>query len=1109
MKSFDHAESSEEPSLKPEQAESVQHKSISPGGRSASDAAEEVDTEGTAGAIRKKPEPCLAETQPGGDVPLIATDQSPGVLAPVAKWEKYEIQKLLGRGGMGAVYQARDLRLNRKVALKFIRGDDPLLAKRFLQEARSQARLDHPNLCRIYEVGQVEDKPYIAMQFIDGQSLDQANAELSLHEKIIVIRDAALALHEAHRIGVIHRDIKPANILVQRRSDGLPQPIVMDFGLARESNTNRGLTETGTVMGTPGYMPPEQARGSSRHLDRRADVYSLGATLYELLAGQPPFTGQEVIDVILSVLNDEPQSLRALVPEVPVDLETIVLKCLAKEPVQRYDSAKALADDLQRFIDGDAIQGRRSSLRYRLARQVRRNRALFALGTITVLVAAILGALGLRIELRSRRQAALSQLLGQEIRDMEWLLRSARQLPLHDLEREKTIIRRRMGQLQTELVTYGELSRGLAHYALGRGHLALHEYPLALAQLRQAIALGVQSAEVNYALGFVLGKHFEQAMYEARLAGGGDWAKKQLKDIEPQYLVPAIDLLSRSREMKHDSPHYLDGLIAYYQRDYENALTQTAAALQSAPWLYEAAKLSGDVHHERALLARDVGHDEKAKQEFAAAVKSYEAAATIGPSDSEVYAALAETWVRQIEMAAQRGQPTHAAHAAAIAASEKVIASEPQSITGPLQKARASMMTMVVAGEGLSSEVRIRECLAAAEQVLEKQPGHPYASETAANCELSAAEGLRALGKDPEPLLRKALSRLVPILKIYPHFLHGRSGLGAAYILLGSNLQLHGSANAKDVLEKSVEQFVAALSIDAAFLNAPINVLATGTFLVLEAQSDADIRAVLSLADEWLAKCKAIDSNNLQCLGNYFQVYARAANWALQAGQDPLPWLQRASEMLAMHRRSGGNFLDTEQHAALAQFVEASDRVRRNLDPWPSLIEMQASLKRCFAIAKEDAMCRTLSVRAEWVQADWLTAQHKPAVARLEAALAEAHLATQSPEIYPDAWDVLAQAHLRLAQVANGPAARVPHIHAGLAAVEKVFAVNPNHASGLATRGALELLRAQGQLEPSERHSAAQSAVRALERALQRAPLLLQSYAPMLETARRITQQTE
>lgn len=196
---------------------------------------------------------------------------------------------------------------------------------------------------------------------------------------------------------------------------------------------------------------------------------------------------------------------------------------------------------------------------------------------------------------------------------MEWLLRSARQMPLHDLNREKAVVRRRMRQLEAELSGYGELTRGLAHYALGRGHLALHEYPQALTELRAAMAHGNQRAEVQYALGLALGKHFEQALYEARLSGGGSWAERQLKEIEPRYLRPAIASLSQSRRMRLDAPEYLEALLSFYQRDYAAALLHTRNVLADSPWMYEAAKLAGDVHHEQALRARDSGRYDEAQ----------------------------------------------------------------------------------------------------------------------------------------------------------------------------------------------------------------------------------------------------------------------------------------------------------------------------------------------------------------------------------------------------------------------------------------------------------------------------------------------------------------
>ncbi|HZI03106.1 MAG TPA: serine/threonine-protein kinase, partial [Archangium sp.] len=317
------------------------------------------------------------EPQAASPAPLLAATGR-GEESSGSGWDRYELLELLGRGGMGEVYKARDRRLGRTVALKFIRGADPARAMRFLQEARAQARIEHPHVCKVYEVGEVGGKAYIAMPLIGGQRLDQAATSMSLPERVQVMREVAGAVHEAHRLGVIHRDLKPSNIMVERGEDGRLFPVVMDFGLAYEMTQGHGLTESGALMGTPSYMAPEQARGDVRNIDRRSDVYSLGATLYELLTGVVPFTDSTVVGTLAKVLHEEPSALRKHVPQLDSDLETIVLKCLSKEPGQRYASARALAEDLGRYIDGEPILGQRPSLLYRLRRYARKHRTLVA-----------------------------------------------------------------------------------------------------------------------------------------------------------------------------------------------------------------------------------------------------------------------------------------------------------------------------------------------------------------------------------------------------------------------------------------------------------------------------------------------------------------------------------------------------------------------------------------------------------------------------------------------------------------------------------------------------------------------------------------------------------
>src|SRR5439155_12931535 len=197
--------------------------------------------------------------------------------------------------------------------------------------AQAQARIDHAHVCKVYEVGRIEEEPYIAMQYIDGKTLREVSKELTVVQKTAVLRDVSEAVHAAHKLGLVHRDIKPANILVEIGSEGDLHPFITDFGLARDLESP-GDTVQGQLLGTPQYMAPEQAKGEHKQIDARTDVYGLGATLYEALGGRPPFDGGSQLQILYKMLNEDPQPLHG----VAQDVESIVLKCLEKDPDRRY-----------------------------------------------------------------------------------------------------------------------------------------------------------------------------------------------------------------------------------------------------------------------------------------------------------------------------------------------------------------------------------------------------------------------------------------------------------------------------------------------------------------------------------------------------------------------------------------------------------------------------------------------------------------------------------------------------------------------------------------------------------------------------------------------------
>ncbi len=298
----------------------------------------------------------------------------------------YEVQAEIARGGMGVVYRARQISLNRTVALKLIlagqfAGEEEV--KRFRAEAEAAANLDHPNIVPIYEVGQFDGRHFFSMKLIEGRSLAERAREgvRAPVESAILMAKVAKAIHYAHQRGVLHRDLKPANILV----DAQGEPQVMDFGLARRLGVESRLTQTGAVFGTPAYMPPEQA-DDPRQLTVAADIYSLGAILYDLLSGRPPFEAPTPVETVMLVRDKEPASLRSIRPEIARDLETICLKCLQKEPERRYASAQALAEDLERYLKGEPILARPVNPAERAWRWARRRPVVAALTALVVVL---------------------------------------------------------------------------------------------------------------------------------------------------------------------------------------------------------------------------------------------------------------------------------------------------------------------------------------------------------------------------------------------------------------------------------------------------------------------------------------------------------------------------------------------------------------------------------------------------------------------------------------------------------------------------------------------------------------------------------------------------
>ena len=335
----------------------------------------------------------VAAAATDADDPLATVSDTSHTGGPApAALRDYELLDEIARGGMGVVYRARQVSLNRIVALKMILAGpqvSPAEVHRFRLEMETAASLDHPNIMPVYEVGDLRGRPYFSMKLIDGGSLAEQLPRYSADQRATARLLAAVArgVHHAHQRGILHRDLKPANILI----DAQGQPYVTDFGLARRVAEDSGLTQSGAIVGTPSYMAPEQAAGR-KDLTTVADVYSLGAILYTMLTNRPPFRADTPLETMREVLEVEPSRPRLLKRDVDRDLETICLKCLEKQPQRRYGSAEALAEDLERWLAGEPIRARRATIWERAVKSARRHPARAALWAVSTL--ALVGLVG-------------------------------------------------------------------------------------------------------------------------------------------------------------------------------------------------------------------------------------------------------------------------------------------------------------------------------------------------------------------------------------------------------------------------------------------------------------------------------------------------------------------------------------------------------------------------------------------------------------------------------------------------------------------------------------------------------------------------------------------
>lgn len=833
---------------------------------------------------------------------------------------------------MGRVYRADDPALGRTVALKLANDDSDSVLMRFTGEAQAQARIDHPNVVKVFEVGEVQGTPFIVMQLIQGEDLATAHPKLDLRQLARIMQQVAEGAEAAHRVGLLHRDLKPRNILIEGLDAVEPHPFVSDFGLARTLD-NQGITTTGTALGTPRYMSPEQAQGLTDKVDPRSDVYSLGATMYEVFGGGPIYGDVSDLPLFHKIVEEDPPLLRRKAPLVPEDLALIVHTCLAKDPAQRYSSAQALAEDLGRYLHGQPIWARRPSLDYRLRRFLGQHRAVAMVVAGGVSALLILGAWSAHSLSQSRRQAALAAAFGQRAQRMDTYLRLAYMSPEHEVRPQIDAVYQEIGRLKSDIDQGGTIAVGPGNWALGEGYLALGATDEALRSLDTAWAAGFRTPESAFARGGALVQKFRDGKNVLPGIEDEKVQAAELAKLEVRYKLPALDMMKQARGLAGAGP-MLAAQIAMLEGRQDDALRESTAALSAEPWRYEACILQSQIWKERWDRMRTAGDLGAALHAHENVESAFQRAKAIAPSNPEVWT------LYGTECLDQAGGPV------AITGGKKI--EDLMELARTSYDRALALDPKCVAALNNRSEVAWRYALM----------GHMS-------------------GHDPDAWVQRALSDAESSLAIDPEQPRAHVILSRA-LLLKSNIWVDQHHEAGPELDRGA----------ASILKAKALVQKTGAFLGwdayynVEAQFSAlkganamnhggDGRPMYRNALESAHRWQDADPGSMSPTGMAGNIAMQLADAEDRLGGDPMAALDEAQHDFDGILKKIPGQPQVLRDCAEVHRIRASQLVRRNQDPAVELKETQRMLAEGLAQAPKFHELHQVKGRAGLVQARW------------------------------------------------------------------------------------------------------------------------------------------
>jgi serine/threonine protein kinase len=737
----------------------------------------------------------------------------------------YKILKQIGHGGMGAVYLAAraDQTYEKHVAIKLLkRGmDTKEILRHFRNERQILADFDHPNIARLLDGGTTESGlPYFIMEYVEGLPIDRYcdHRRLTVNQRLELFLAVCSAVSYAHRHLVIHRDIKPSNIVLT--TEGMPK--LLDFGVAKilDTTAQAGSTATGIRLMTPEYASPEQAMGFP--VTTASDVYALGIVLYELLTGHSPFhfSTRSPVEVARIIQDTQPllpsaaidtvvdQENGAVTPQtisgardttldhlrrrLRGDLDNIVLMAIRKEAERRYQSVEQLSEDIHKHLHGLPVLARKDTIAYRMTKFAKRNRIAVAAG-ILVLLSLLAGAIATTWQAQKAKaeqaRAEYAREFADETRYIETLLLSTFTAPLHDTRQDVKRARNRLKQIEQSTLQGGEWAYGSGNNALGIGYLLLKDHERAKVHLEKAWNSGYQEPSTAYALGKVLGILYEQALTDADQVTSREMKQHAMREAEIKYAQPAIQYLARTRK-NAESPAYVEGLIALYQKRFKEALEKTSQALQLSSRPYEVIKLQGDIHFAIGREAAAKGDVPSALKSFSLAGNAYGRATESARSDQDIYLSNAQRIIRTISLEQEEALKQIRN---GLELCDKAIGINPDSDRPFLYKSQVYFQQGInqMYHSSKNPTVAFQLAIKSANEAI-KRKASAAAYEAASGSYLRIAEYLTAINADPRDALKQAIAQSQQALQIDSHYAESFFNLAGAYFYMGEYQLEHG-----------------------------------------------------------------------------------------------------------------------------------------------------------------------------------------------------------------------------------------------------------------------------------------------------------------------------